>query len=146
MQKVGVVQYSQDMEVVGHFASVREAQRAYGISHISAVCRRQRHSDGGYIWRYDNDQHPSDFSKARWEAANPDRLGDDSGRQRRRQYEYTPKTHGGNLVATPKPSQIFSANGGNLSVWQNRSVGEDYFVRIMNNYELLLRTKKRRNI
>ena len=141
MKKVGIVQYSQDMEVVGHFASVREAQRTYGISHVSAVCRRQRRSDGGYIWRYDDDQHPLDFSKDHWEAANPDRLEDSCGRKRRTQYEYTPKSHGGNLAIKPKPVEIIAANGGNLSIGRNRSAGEDYFVRIMNNYELLLRTK-----
>ena len=145
MQKVGIVQYSQDMEVLGHFASVREAQQAYGISHVSAVCRRQRRSDGGYIWRYDDDQSPLDFSKEHWETANPDKLENTGHLKRRKKYKYPPK-QGGNLVL--KPTVEMPADNSrnlmpNVEYFSARST-EDYLVRIMKNYELILRTMKKR--
>lgn len=142
MQKVGIVQYSQDMEVLGHFASVREAQQAYGISHVSAVCRRQRRSDGGYIWRYDDDQNPHDFSKEHWEAANPDKIEDGGSRKSRKNYKYPPK-QGGNLVLD-ETGEALAENSKNLmpkaESFSARGT-EDYLVRIMKNYELILRTR-----
>ena len=146
MKKVGIVQYSLDMEVVGRFMSVREAERAYGITHISAVCRRQRRSDGGYIWRYDDDESPLDFSRANWEAANPGKLEDGRGRKRRKYYEYKPK-QGGNLVPGQSARlETITENTRNLIPKAepcNIRSTEDYLVRIMKNYELILRKLKK---
>ena len=149
MQKVGIVQYSQDMEVLGHFASVREAQNAYGISHVSAVCRRQRRSDGGYIWRYDDDESPFDFSREHWEAANPDKL-EDVGIIKRKKYRHaSAKTgklpgQGGNLVVgqTRKPEFLTESTRNLVPEAESGHFrdGEDYLVRVMRNYELILRT------
>ena len=66
MEKVGVVQYSMDMQVLGAFDSIREAQRAYGITHVSSVCQRKRVTDGGFVWRYDDDVAPNEFSREGW--------------------------------------------------------------------------------
>lgn len=71
MQKRGVTQYSKAMVSMGHFESIREAQASYGITHISSVCQRKRRTDGGYIWRYDDDRHPDEFSKEVWERLCP---------------------------------------------------------------------------
>ena len=54
MVKRKVIQYTKDMVPVRTWDSIKEAQETYHISHISVVCRRQRKSDGGYIWRYED--------------------------------------------------------------------------------------------
>lgn len=39
-------------KVVGRYDTITEAQKITGISHISCVCRGQRKTAGGYIWKY----------------------------------------------------------------------------------------------
>ena len=51
-----VVQYSLIGEKIRTYGSIREAQNELGITHISSVCRRQRVTDGGYRWRYENEK------------------------------------------------------------------------------------------
>lgn len=46
------------MSELHRYSSIKEAESIYSISHISGVCRRHRKSDGGYIWRYDDDADP----------------------------------------------------------------------------------------
>ena len=58
MKKRGVVQYTKAMSELHRYSSIKEAESIYSISHISGVCRRRRKSDGGYIWRYDDDADP----------------------------------------------------------------------------------------
>ena len=52
MNERSVVQYTKSMEKVREWSSIHEAQEAYNISHISSVCRGERRSDGGFVWRY----------------------------------------------------------------------------------------------
>ena len=47
-----IVQYTLEGERVTSYNSIREAQKIYGITHISSVCRKKRTSDGGYLWYY----------------------------------------------------------------------------------------------
>ncbi|MBQ1317748.1 MAG: hypothetical protein IIY46_09790 [Lachnospiraceae bacterium] len=54
-RNVGVIQYDLSGRELCRYASVREAQLIYGITHISSVCRGQRNKDGGFIWRYADD-------------------------------------------------------------------------------------------
>ncbi len=54
-RNVGVIQCDLSGRVLCRYASVREAQLIYGITHISSVCRGQRNKDGGFIWRYADD-------------------------------------------------------------------------------------------
>ncbi len=58
MHKRKVVQYSRDMQELRKYDSIKEAQSEYSITHISGVCRRHRKTDGGYIWRYEDDPYP----------------------------------------------------------------------------------------
>ena len=53
--KVGVIQYDRSGKELCRYASIREAQKIYGITHISSVCRGRRNMDGGFIWRYAED-------------------------------------------------------------------------------------------
>lgn len=48
-----IVQYTKNGEFVNSFLTATEAEQKTGInnSHISAVCRGQRKSAGGYIWK-----------------------------------------------------------------------------------------------
>ncbi len=52
MNERSVVQYTRDMKKVREWDSIHEAQAEYNISHISSVCRGERKSDGGFVWRY----------------------------------------------------------------------------------------------
>ena len=54
-RNVGVIQYDLSGRELCRYASVREAQLIYGITHISSVCRGQSNKDGGFIWRYADD-------------------------------------------------------------------------------------------
>ena len=54
MVKRKVIQYTKDMVPIRTWNSIKEAQDAYHISHISGVCRRQRRTDGGFVWRYED--------------------------------------------------------------------------------------------
>ena len=56
--KRGVVQYTKAMSELHRYSSIKEAETVYSISHISGVCRRRRKSDGGYVWRYEDDVDP----------------------------------------------------------------------------------------
>ncbi len=81
MRKRGVVQYTKAMSELHRYSSIKEAETVYSISHISGVCRRRRKSikeaetvysishisgvcrrrrksDGGYVWRYEDDVDP----------------------------------------------------------------------------------------
>ena len=58
MHKRGVVQYTKSMSELHRYSSIKEAEAVYSISHISGVCRRRRKSDGGYVWRYEDDVDP----------------------------------------------------------------------------------------
>ena len=58
MRKRGVVQYTKAMSELHRYSSIKEAETVYSISHISGVCRRRRRSDGGYVWRYEDDVDP----------------------------------------------------------------------------------------
>ena len=60
-----VVQYTTDGERVAVFASVREAQEAYGITHISSVCRRRRRTDGGDVWVFEDEDRETVNGKDR---------------------------------------------------------------------------------
>ena len=53
-----VVQYTKAMSELHRYSSIKEAETVYSISHISGVCRRRRKSDGGYVWRYEDDVDP----------------------------------------------------------------------------------------
>lgn len=46
------------MSELHRYSSIKEAETVYSISHVSGVCRRRRKSDGGYVWRYEDDQDP----------------------------------------------------------------------------------------
>ena len=39
-------------QVLAEFESIKEAQNATNVSHISSVCRGVRHTAGGYKWEY----------------------------------------------------------------------------------------------
>ena len=58
MHKRKVVQYTRDMEEIRTYDSIKEAQAEYNITHISGVCRRHRKTDGGFVWRYEDDLYP----------------------------------------------------------------------------------------
>lgn len=60
-----VVQYSLIGEKLRTYSSIREAQQDLGITHISSVCRKQRMTDGGYLWRYENEDDGVDYLKIR---------------------------------------------------------------------------------
>ncbi len=49
-----VLQLTKDMKVVEKFISASDAARRTSLnqSHISGVCRGDRHTHGGYKWRY----------------------------------------------------------------------------------------------
>lgn len=52
MVERSVVQYTKEMKKLREWNSIHEAQEQYNISHISSVCRGERLSDGGFVWRY----------------------------------------------------------------------------------------------
>jgi len=54
MVKRKVIQYTRDMVPIRTWDSIKEAQETYHISHISGVCRKQRRTDGGFVWRYED--------------------------------------------------------------------------------------------
>lgn len=58
MKERRVVQYTQNMEEIQRYKTIREPQLIYNITHISSVCRRERKTDGGFIWRYEDDPNP----------------------------------------------------------------------------------------
>ena len=39
-------------EVLQEFSTITQAQRETGITHISCVCRGERKSAGGFVWKY----------------------------------------------------------------------------------------------
>lgn len=43
-------------EVINEFDTITQAYRKTGISHISSVCRGERKSAGGFIWKYKLDE------------------------------------------------------------------------------------------
>lgn len=49
-----VCQYTLDEKIVAEYNSSADAFRKTGISNISACCRGERTSAGGYIWRWKN--------------------------------------------------------------------------------------------
>lgn len=53
-RKKQVLQLDMNYDLVGEYNSVAEASQSTGISKtcISRVCRNERQSSGGYIWRY----------------------------------------------------------------------------------------------
>ena len=51
-----IVQYDTEGNQVRTYASIREAQDAYKITHISSVCRNRRKTDGGYRWAYADEE------------------------------------------------------------------------------------------
>lgn len=53
-----IIQYTMAGEEVGFYGSIKEAQAAYGITHISSVCRKKRVTDGGYRWGYEGEGLP----------------------------------------------------------------------------------------
>ena len=58
MKEKRVIQYTQNMEEIQRYKTIREPQAIYNITHISSVCRRERKTDGGFIWRYEDDPDP----------------------------------------------------------------------------------------
>ena len=58
MKEKRVIQYTQNMEEIQRYRTIREPQAIYNITHISSVCRRERKTDGGFIWRYEDDPDP----------------------------------------------------------------------------------------
>ena len=59
MKEKRVIQYTQNMEEIQRYRTIREPQTIYNIAHISSVCRRERKTDGGFIWRYEDDPDPN---------------------------------------------------------------------------------------
>ena len=59
MKEKRVIQYTQNMEEIQRYRTIREPQAIYNITHISSVCRRERKTDGGFIWRYEDDPDPN---------------------------------------------------------------------------------------
>lgn len=55
MLKRRIVQYTTKMEPIRIYDSIREAEGEYHITHISSTCRGRRRTDGGFIWRYEED-------------------------------------------------------------------------------------------
>ena len=55
MKKKAVIQYSKTYEELGRFECIHDAEKEYGITHVSQVCRKKRRTDGGFIWRYEDD-------------------------------------------------------------------------------------------
>jgi hypothetical protein len=51
---MAIIQLSKDNEILNEFGSIREAQRKTGIlkSGISRVCRMERKTAGGFIWKF----------------------------------------------------------------------------------------------
>ena len=47
-----VLQYSKDGEFIKEYESIKEAIEKTGVLHISCVCRGERKTAGGYIWKY----------------------------------------------------------------------------------------------
>ncbi|MBQ0058528.1 MAG: hypothetical protein KBS83_01000 [Lachnospiraceae bacterium] len=47
-----IAQYTIDGEMVKTYDSIKEAQDYMGLTHISAVCRGRRRTDGGFTWAY----------------------------------------------------------------------------------------------
>lgn len=60
-----VLQYDMQGNFIKKFYGIAEAQRETGIifQNISKVCKGERKSAGGYIWRFENEPRP--FEKAR---------------------------------------------------------------------------------
>lgn len=63
MKEKRVIQYSDTMEEIRRYKTIREPQTLYNITHISSVCRRERKTDGGFIWRYEDDPNPMRMSR-----------------------------------------------------------------------------------
>ena len=49
-----VIQLSEDGKIIKEYNSVEEAKKETGIQHISCVCRGDRRTAGGFIWKYKN--------------------------------------------------------------------------------------------
>lgn len=47
-----VFQFTLDGTLIAEYNSAKEAENITGIKHISGVCRNERKSAGGYIWKY----------------------------------------------------------------------------------------------
>lgn len=55
-EKVGVYQVDRETkQIVRHFKSISDAERAVGSRHISAACKGKRFCAKGYIWIYETD-------------------------------------------------------------------------------------------
>ena len=63
MKEKRVIQYTNNMEEIRRYKTIREPQAIYNITHISSVCRRERKTDGGFIWRYEDDPNPMRMSR-----------------------------------------------------------------------------------
>ena len=51
---IPVKQYDLNGNYIRTWPSIKEAQAEYHITHISSVCRGHRRTDGGYVWKYQN--------------------------------------------------------------------------------------------
>lgn len=47
-----VKQYDLSGKFLREFGSCEEAERTTGIKHISCVCRGERKTSGGFVWKY----------------------------------------------------------------------------------------------
>lgn len=51
-----VLQYSLDGQIIKKYSSVTEASKETGASSITACCKHQCKTSGGYIWKYANEE------------------------------------------------------------------------------------------
>jgi hypothetical protein len=51
----GVNQYTLNNILITQYPSIKEAHRLTGINNIVRCCQGERHSAGGYMWRYANE-------------------------------------------------------------------------------------------
>ena len=47
-----VIKMSLDGTIISEYPSAMDAERQTGVKHISKVCRGERKSAGGFIWKY----------------------------------------------------------------------------------------------
>lgn len=58
-----VLMCDKDGNVLRKYNSIIDAKRKTGLSHIGECCRNARKTDGGYVWRYEQDEHcPTTFT------------------------------------------------------------------------------------
>jgi hypothetical protein len=58
-----IIQYDRKGNPLHTYSSIREAQDFFKITHISSVCRKKRKTDGGYGWKYADEESEKESLK-----------------------------------------------------------------------------------